>query len=75
LQSLEYTSEDKSCFWKGAVRVLDEARHARDIGLQHCNHNRPINALMWFSYSYGWLDAGVRIGLFKIRKRKELFTI
>jgi hypothetical protein len=69
LQSLRYASEDKSSFWKGAIRVLDEARLARDIGLQHCTHSRTINALVWFSFGHGWLDAGVRIGLFKIRKK------
>lgn len=34
-----------------------------------------INALVSFSYGYGWLDAGVRAGLFGITGDRHLFTI
>ena len=33
------------------------------------------NALVSFSYGYGWLDAGVRAGLFGITGDRHLFTI
>ena len=33
------------------------------------------NALVSFSYGYGWLDAGVRTGLFGITGDRHLFTI
>jgi hypothetical protein len=34
-----------------------------------------INALVSFSYGYGWLDAGVRVGLFGIIGDRHLFAI
>ncbi len=34
-----------------------------------------INALLAFSYGYGWLDCGVRAGLFSIHGDRHLFTI
>ncbi|ABN06563.1 Protein of unknown function DUF357 [Methanocorpusculum labreanum Z] len=34
-----------------------------------------INALIFFSYGYGWLDCGVRAGLFSISGDRHLFTI
>ena len=33
------------------------------------------NALVSFSYGYGWLDVGVRTGLFGITGDRHLFTI
>jgi len=75
LHSLSCASENSTCLWKGAQRVLIEARNARKTGMKHCINDRRINALIWFSYGHGWLDASVRIGLFEIRERRELFTI
>ncbi len=34
-----------------------------------------VNALASFSYGYGWLDCGVRMGLFSIPEETELFTM
>lgn len=34
-----------------------------------------VNALSAFSYGYGWLDCGVRSGLFTISGNRHLFTI
>lgn len=34
-----------------------------------------VNALSAFSYGYGWLDCGVRFGLFSISGNRHLFTI
>jgi hypothetical protein len=34
-----------------------------------------INALVSFSYGHGWLDAGVRVGLFGIIGNRHLFAI
>lgn len=31
-------------------------------------------ALAWYSYAYGWLDCGVRAGLFRITGDRHLFT-
>lgn len=50
-----------------AVSYLQDGRHFRD-------NDDVVNALAAFSYGYGWLDAGVRMGLFSIPDDTELFT-
>lgn len=51
-----------------ARSYLRDGRHFRDS-------DDPVNALASFSYGYGWLDAGVRIGLFTVPGDTELFTM
>ncbi|WP_248896732.1 DUF357 domain-containing protein [Haloplanus halobius] len=51
-----------------AESYLADGRHFRDDG-------DPVNALASFSYGYGWLDAGVRMGLFAVPEGTDLFTI
>ena len=51
-----------------AQSYLQDGRHFRASG-------DPVNALASFSYGYGWLDAGVRMGLFTVPDDTELFTI
>ena len=50
-----------------AESYLEDGRHFRAS-------DDPANALASFSYGYGWLDAGVRIGLFAVPAETELFT-
>ncbi|MCL9817369.1 DUF357 domain-containing protein [Natronocalculus amylovorans] len=51
-----------------AASYLEDGEHFLE-------HDDPVNALASFSYGYGWLDAGVRIGLFQIPDGTELFTM
>jgi len=51
-----------------AESYLDDGRHFRESG-------DPVNALASFSYGYGWLDAGVRMGLFAVPEDTDLFTV
>jgi len=50
-----------------AESYLRDGRHFREDG-------DPVNALAAFSYGYGWLDCGVRMGLFSVPDDTELFT-
>ena len=51
-----------------ARSYLEDGRHFRaDDDL--------VNALASFSYGYGWLDAGVRLGLFDVPDDSHLFTM
>jgi len=50
-----------------ASSYLEDGRHFRAS-------DDPVNALASFSYGYGWLDAGVRMGLFAVPADTELFT-
>jgi len=51
-----------------AASYLDDGRHFRAA-------DDPVNALAAYSYGYGWLDAGVRMGLFAVPEETELFTV
>ncbi|MFB6281778.1 MAG: DUF357 domain-containing protein [Haloferacaceae archaeon] len=50
-----------------ARSYLTDGRHFRD-------DDDPVNALAAFAYGHGWLDAGVRLGLFDVPDGCELFT-
>ncbi|SHG83795.1 hypothetical protein SAMN05443636_1239 [Halobaculum gomorrense] len=50
-----------------AVSYLEDGRHFREA-------DDPVNALASYSYGYGWLDCGVRMGLFAIPEDTALFT-
>jgi hypothetical protein len=50
-----------------ARSYLDDGRHFRE-------QDDLVNALASFSYGYGWLDAGVRMGLFDVPDDSDLFT-
>ena len=51
-----------------AESYLDDGRHFRA-------NDDPVNALASYSYGYGWLDAGVRMGLFAVPEDTDLFTV
>ena len=51
-----------------AESYLRDGRHFREA-------DDPVNALAAFSYGYGWLDCGVRMGLFSVPEETELFTM
>jgi hypothetical protein len=50
-----------------ARSYLEDGRHFRA-------EDDLVNALASFSYGYGWLDAGVRMGLFDVPDDSHLFT-
>lgn len=50
-----------------AESYLADGRHFRA-------NDDLVNALASFSYGYGWLDCGVRTGLFSVPEDSELFT-
>jgi hypothetical protein len=51
-----------------AASYLQDGRHFRE-------DDDPVNALAAFSYGYGWLDCGVRMGLFSVPDDTDLFTV
>lgn len=50
-----------------AQRYYDDAAHFR-------KHDEYVNAFGALNYAHAWLDAGARIGLFKV-KDSRLFTV
>jgi len=57
-----------------AAETVEMARAYLDDGRHFRAEDDPVNALASFAYGYGWLDAGVRFGLFEIPADSELFT-
>lgn len=50
-----------------AERYYNDAKHFQEKG-------EIVNAFACLNYSHGWLDAGARIGLFKVNDSR-LFTV
>lgn len=75
IRSLEIAPDPASELVKGAEKVLEIASSALFRGIEYEGEHRPDRALWCFSYGHGWLDAGVRTGLFRIIGDRTLFTI
>ncbi len=54
-------------FYDMASRYYSDANH-------FYKNNDYVNAFAAVNYAHGWLDAGARIGLFKVKDNK-LFTV
>ncbi len=61
----------------GLERVADEfygmAKSYYLDGVHFFEEGDLVNALVCFSYGHAWLDAGVRLGVFRVTKR-DLFA-
>jgi len=75
MNHLRPASEEGSCLHGSAERFLLVARVFHDHGHQCQQNGDAPEALASYSYGSGWLDAGVRTGLFRISGSRELFTI
>lgn len=51
-----------------ANRYYNDAEHFKEKG-------DLASAFGALNYAHGWLDAGVRLGVFKVIKNKEYFTV
>jgi hypothetical protein len=70
VRSVEIAAETGSPFHEAAVTILLNAEAGIDNSrIIHC-----CASLGHLSYGYGWLDAGIRAGLFRILDHPELFT-
>lgn len=63
-----------SSLYKLALEIKIMSKSYYDDGNYFITVDDYVNALASFSYGYGWLDAGVRIGLFSITNQ-QLFSI
>ncbi|OYR59333.1 DUF357 domain-containing protein [Halorubrum halodurans] len=57
-----------------AAEIVEMAESYLADGRHFRADDDPVNALASYSYGYGWLDAGVRMGLFAVPEDTELFT-
>lgn len=58
-----------------ATRTIEVATTSARQGRWFLGLKREEDALAHFSYGHGWLDAGVRAGLFAIHANREIFTV
>jgi hypothetical protein len=73
--ALEPAPDGASILRKGADEILIQANSSLQEGREHRSGNQILEALRKFGYGHGWLDTGVRTGLFRISGNRELFTI
>ncbi len=74
LEGVSPSPDSETVMYAAACSIEEKARSYLDGGGAHLPDDL-INALVLFSYGYGWLDCGVRAGLFSISGDRHLFTI
>jgi hypothetical protein len=74
LESLECSPDPASPLFPAAAAILEEASAFLGNGDLHAGKGRDGDALACYSHGHGWLDAGVRAGLFRILHSRDLFT-
>jgi len=75
LESLDAAPEMGSSLFLAAKRISGVANSCYHQGISLKEQGKMAGALGAFSYGFAWLDAGVRFGVFRIIKNRELFTI
>jgi uncharacterized protein len=71
LSLLEITSKDPDAakdFLSMTKNYLSDSKHFRDKG-------DKLTAIAAASYAHAWLDAGARLGLFKVDNSSDLFVV
>lgn len=72
IRSVEMAPESGSPFYQAAIDILKKAKEGTFDPDTKGSH--LLASLGRISYGYGWLDAGIRAGLFIITQHPELFT-
>ncbi len=74
LSAFEVAPQESSHLRKVADDFSNMAGSYHDDGKQFLEEGDLVNALVCFSYGHAWLDAGVKLGVFKASD-ENLFTI
>jgi len=76
LGRVKKSPNERSYLMKVADDFLNMADSYHRDGIYFLEKGNIIDALASFSYGYAWLDAGMRLGIFKSNDEDyELFTI
>ncbi|MDN7024136.1 DUF357 domain-containing protein [Methanoculleus sp. FWC-SCC1] len=73
--SVEIAPDPASPLHRAAEECIAAAGRGLAGGRARLRENDSPGALARFSYGYGWLDAGVRAGLLRVTRRRDLFTV
>lgn len=74
LSAFEIAPSDNTHLKNVADDYSTMANSYYDDGIYFIKEGDPVNALACFSYGHAWLDAGVKLGVFKVSD-ESLFTI
>jgi len=74
LKSFEISVQENSHLRKVCEDFSNMASSYYDDGRHFAEEGDLVNALVCFSYGHAWLDAGVKLGVFKVCD-ENLFTI
>ncbi len=74
LKAFETSLQENSHLRKVADDFSNMAGSYYDDGVHFLEEGDMVNALVCFSYGHAWLDAGVKLGIFKVSD-ENLFTI
>lgn len=74
LKAFEIAPQENSHLKKVADDFSNMASSYYDDGMHFMEEGDMVNALVCFSYGHAWLDAGVKLGIFKASD-ENLFTI
>jgi len=75
VEAIECAPDPGTPLFAAATLVLGRAEDLLGEGDRHAAEGRDGDALACYSHGHGWLDAGVRAGLFRILHSRELFTV
>jgi len=73
--SLSPAPDPETPMYAAAGHLLFEGQGALERGRRLSDEGRTAAALGWYSYGFGWLDAGVQAGLFSVVGSREIFTV
>ena len=74
LKAFEVAPQEKTHLRKVADDFSNMASSYYDDGVHFIEEGDMVNALVCFSYGHAWLDAGVKLGVFKVSD-ENLFTV
>ncbi len=74
LKAFEISVQINSHLRKVAEDYAEMAGCYYDDGMHFMEEGDMVNALICFSYGHAWLDAGVKLGVYKVSD-ESLFTI
>ena len=75
LEALECSPDPGSPLYAAAAALLGRAGDLLSEGDRLAGCGREGDALACYSHGHGWLDAGVRAGVFRVLHSRELFTV
>lgn len=75
LTSVCINSEPELPLYPAGKEICRIAHRYYTAGCIEIEENSLADGLALLSYAYGWIDAGVRTGILKVTKNRELFTI